>query len=108
MTIKKDLQAVCKELNNLAKKLEKLIPAFEKTEKPRLKPAKTAPQKKAAAPTDTQIVLNYIKRSKKGVDTATLMKKTGFDQKKIWNIIFRATKRGIIQKVGKGLYSGVK
>ena len=49
------------------------------------KPAKKAPAtKKAATVTATDQVLKIINRSKKGVNTATLMKKTGFDQKKAW------------------------
>jgi hypothetical protein len=51
-------------------------------------------------------VLNIIKRSKKGVNTATLMTKTGFDQRKIWSIINRASKAGKIKRAGKGIYLG--
>ncbi|MBW1763853.1 MAG: hypothetical protein JRJ23_03795 [Deltaproteobacteria bacterium] len=70
-------------------------------------PAKKAPaKKKTAQPTATDQVLNIIKRSKKGVNTATLMTKTGFDQRKIWSIINRASKAGKIKRAGKGIYIG--
>jgi uncharacterized protein (UPF0335 family) len=36
------------------------------------------------------------------------MKKTGFDQKKIRNIIFRTQKQGKIQRAERGIYVGVK
>jgi len=52
--------------------------------------------------------LNVINRSKKGVDTATLMKKTGFNQKKIANILHRTFKAGKIKRADKGIYVGVK
>jgi predicted transcriptional regulator len=118
MTITKDLQTVSKELTKLVKQTEKLAAAFEKAEKPKansVKPkakakaviTKKAPVK-AAKKTDTDQVLAIINRSKKGVDTATLMKKTGFNQKKVRNIIFRTYKQGKITRVEKGIYVGVK
>jgi hypothetical protein len=36
--------------------------------------------------------MTIINRSKKGVDTAALMKKTGFNQKKVLNILYRTYK----------------
>ncbi len=75
-------------------------------------PAKKAPAKKAIArkkapqATATDKILKIIKRSKKGVDVLTLKKKTGFDDKKVRNIIFRASKEGKIKKSGRGIYVG--
>jgi predicted Rossmann fold nucleotide-binding protein DprA/Smf involved in DNA uptake len=121
MTITKDLQAISKELMKLATKTEKLAAALGKAEKPKAKSVRTKPKTKAVskkAPakggkktdtdTDTDKVLAIINRSKKGVDTATLMKKTGFDQKKVRNILNRTYKQGKITRVGKGIYVGVK
>jgi hypothetical protein len=51
-------------------------------------------------------ILKIIKRSKKGVDVPTLKKKTGFDDKKVRNIVFRASKEGRIKKSGRGVYVG--
>jgi hypothetical protein len=36
------------------------------------------------------------------------MKKTGFDQKKVRNILFRTYKQGKITRAEKGIYVGVK
>ena len=70
-------------------------------------PAKKAPAKKAAGQaTATDQVLKIIKRSKKGVDVPTLKKKTGFNDKKVRNIVFRAAKEGRIKKSGRGIYVG--
>ena len=118
MTITKDLQAISKELTNLAKQTEKLAAQLGKVEKPKAKSVKTntkakaviikkAPAK-AAKKTDTDKVLEIINRSKKGVDTATLIKKTGFDQKKVRNMLNRTYKQGKITRVEKGIYVGVK
>jgi hypothetical protein len=69
--------------------------------------AKKAPaKKKAAQVTATDQILNIIKRSKKGVDVPSLKKKTGFDDKKVRNIVFRAAKEGRIKKSGRGIYVG--
>ena len=117
MTITKDLQAISKELTKLVKQTEKLVAALGKAEKPQAKSVKTKTKAKAVtkkAPakggkkTDTDKVLEIINRSKKGVDTATLMKKTGFDQKKVRNILHRTYKQGKITRVEKGSYVGVK
>ncbi|MBW2054398.1 MAG: GIY-YIG nuclease family protein [Deltaproteobacteria bacterium] len=113
--IKKDLQAVNKELKALVKKTESLLKAVDKLEKPKVlkkpkaKPAKTkapmkAAVKKAAPVTTADTVLAIIKRYKKGVGTAALMEKTGYNQKKIFNLVFKLRKQGKIKSVGKGVY----
>jgi hypothetical protein len=114
--MKRELTAVQKKLTTLKLKVDKLISAVEKSDAKVAKPskakavkapAKKAPaKKKAARITDTDKVLNIIKRSKKGVDTATLVKKTGFNEKKIRNIVFRASKQGKIKRAEKGIYVG--
>jgi predicted Rossmann fold nucleotide-binding protein DprA/Smf involved in DNA uptake len=113
MTMTKDLQAIGKELTKLIKQIEKLAAALEKTEKPKATSVTTkvvtkkAPAK-AAKKTDTDKLLEIINRSKKGIDTATLMKKTGFNQKKVRNMLNRTYKQGKITRVEKGIYVGVK
>jgi hypothetical protein len=49
-------------------------------------------------------VLKILKRSKKGVDVPGLMKKTGFNEIKVRNIVYRAFKSRKIKRVGRGLY----
>jgi lambda repressor-like predicted transcriptional regulator len=117
MTITKDLQTVSKELMKLVKQTEKLAAELGKAEKPNAKSVKTKTKAKAvikkasvkaAKKTDTHKVLAIINRSKKGVDTAALMKKTGFNQKKVRNILQRTYKQGKITRADKGIYVGVK
>ena len=119
MTIAQDLKVLNKNIQSLGKTLDRLLKAVEKGEKPKAQPtkkitAKKAPAikkapvtKKAAQPTATDEILKIIKRSKKGVDAPTLIKKTGFNQKKVRNILFRIYKQGRIKRVGKGIYTGV-
>lgn len=71
----------------------------------RAKTAAKAPKKKAAAaPTAAETVYKIISRSKKGADMATLMKKTGYDRKKVANIIYKLSKQGQIKSIDKGVY----
>ena len=111
MTVtKRDLQSLQRQIKAIEKKMEKLIAAVEESEKAKTTkraPAKKAPaKKKPSQPTATDQVLNIIKRSKKGVNAATLMTKTGFDLKKVRNILARAYKMGKIKRVEKGIYIG--
>ena len=125
--LKKNLKALNKELKALVKKTESLMKAADRIGKAETAKAKKAPpkrtpkakavkkvtaknapaRKRSAKLTDTDKVLNIIKRSKKGVSTQSLIKKTGFDTKKIRNMIFRATKMGKIKSVSRGVYVGV-
>jgi hypothetical protein len=107
MIYKKDLTALKRNVTSLGKKVDYLLKAFEKDAK--AKPAKKAPvKKKATKATATDQILKIVNISKKGVDIATIKKKTGFDDKKIRNIVFRAYKEGKINRVGRGLYIGTK
>jgi hypothetical protein len=138
MTTKKELTALQKDIKAIGKKLERLLKAVEKSEtkptraskaKPvKAKTAKKAPSKKAVkaktakkapkekAPakqkatkiTATDQVLNIINASEKGVDAPSLMKETGFNQKKVTNILHRSFKAGKIKRADKGIYVGVK
>jgi putative endonuclease len=109
MTIsKKDLQALNKDVKALGNKIDKLLAAAGKKAKATKRvSAKKAPAKKRTAKlTATDQVLKIINRSKKGVDVASLMKKTGFNEKKVWNILHRVYKQGRIQRAGRGIYIG--
>jgi len=116
--LKSPAQHASEALKVLTKQTEKLIKAVEKFEKDKAakkakakaKPAKKAAakkapaKKKAAAQTATEQVVNLIKRSRKGIDVPTLIKKTGFEDKKIRNIVFKASKAGEIKRAGRGIY----
>jgi len=126
--LKKDLEAILKALNGLAQKVEKLQEQIGEETKPTKKSKAKAVKKKAvkktpikkiaakkAAPkkavrkkakpvTAADTVLAIIKRYKKGVGNAALMEKTGYNQKKIANLVFKLRKQGKIKSVDKGVY----
>ena len=123
--LKRDLQAVKRDIKALEKKLEKLLKAYEKPQrakaarkvkrktvkaktKPRAVAKKATRRKRAPQMTATEQILKIVRRSRKGVNVPTLKAKTGFQDKKVRNIIFRASKEGKIKKVGRGIYVGAK
>ena len=53
----------------------------------------------------TDKVLSVIKRSSKGVGIVRLKTRTGLEDKKIRNIVFRLSKQGTIKRVGRGVYT---
>jgi hypothetical protein len=131
--LQKSLQSVVKTLNALAKKLDAISIKLDAPAKPGPKPKavkkaapkkvvkksapkkvvkKSAPKKvvkksapkKAAAPTAAQTILKIIGRNKKGLNTAALIGKSGFNAKKVQNTVFRLKKQGIIVTPKKGVY----
>jgi predicted nucleic acid-binding Zn-ribbon protein len=130
--LKKNLQSVNKDLKALAKKVDRMTVTVGKLEKQKTlktkpvkktvakaKPvkkvaAKKAPVKKAAVKkpaakkpvklTAADTVLGVIKRYRKGVDVSTLMEKTGFNKRKIYDNVKVLKKRGKIKSAGIGVY----
>ena len=110
--LKKSLQSVNKDLNALSKKVDKIIVAASKLEKPKTVKKKAVKKvavkkpaaKKAVKLTAADTMFAVINRSKKGVGVAELMKKTEFDLKKTYNIIYKLKSQGKIKSVEKGVY----
>ena len=119
--LKREFKSVLKSLKALSQKTEKMIKTLDKLEKsqmgkktrvkakPKAKSIKKAPVRKLVASKKTKLtaadtILSVIKRSRKGVDTAALTKKTGLEDRKIWDITYRLKKQGKIKKDRKGLY----
>jgi predicted transcriptional regulator of viral defense system len=65
---------------------------------------KTQVARRKTSLTAVDIVLDTIKRSKQGIDFTQIQAKTGFDEKKIRNIIFRLNKTGKIKRQSRGIY----
>ncbi len=52
----------------------------------------------------TETILQRILRAKNGVEIDTLVKETGYDRRKIYNIIYRLKNRGQVKNKSKGVY----
>ena len=90
-------------LNDRLDRLEKLIKAIA----PRSR--RSAAKSNDASPTNaTETVLELIKRSKNGIGIAEVREQTGYDDKKLRNIIFRLNKIEKIMRVSRGSYKAVE
>ena len=122
--LKRNLQSILKGLKALTEKVErghKQLAKFEKTQvtekaKPRTKvkakqvrkaPARRPVSRKTVKITAVDSVLGIIRNSKGEVTTTQIIKKTGFSNKKIFDIISRAKKQGKVKTVARGVYKKV-
>lgn len=131
-SVTKDLKSLTKKTEKIAKRLQKIEKAQaakkskvkakakkakKKAVKKRVakkrvtkrrvvkkKVAKKRVVKKATKVTAIDTVMGIIKKSRKGVDTATLRKKTGFEARKLRDLIYRLNKQGKIKSARKGFY----
>lgn len=111
-TLAKGVEAIAEKVDEVAKSQSVVKPKRKKqstaTKKVKAvkKTAQKATKKKEVKPaTDGDKVLAIIGRSKKGASTAAIMQKTGYNQKKIANIIYRLRKQQKIRSVEKGVYT---
>ncbi len=107
--LKKDVQAMLKSLKQATAKTETMIKKLENIEKTNPAKKSTAKAKPKVTKKPVKIsaaatVLAIIKRSRKGVDVATLKNKTGFESRKISNIVQRFKREGKIKSGGRGIY----
>ena len=110
--LQRDLKAILKTIYSLAQKVEKMQKEVDnkiktnKKQKP--KAVKKAPTnkvvvRKTAPASAADKIFAIIKRSK-GVNIETLMNKTGYERKAVYNVIYKLTKQGKIKTVTKGVY----
>jgi hypothetical protein len=122
--LKKDLRALSKKLEALVGKVDKVKKDIDKleggavagkgagktraTRKTNVRAKGRIKRKKGVAVTATDRVINMIKRSKQGLDVPTLIKRSGFEDRKVRNILARAFKQGRIARAGRGIYAAQK
>ncbi len=107
-----------------SKKVDKIIVEVGKLEKPKAKAVKVKSAKKTVAKakpvkkvvskkttakktvklTAADTLFGIIKKYKKGIDVATLMEKTGFNRRKIYDNVKLLKKQGKIKSAGIGVY----
>lgn len=127
-TVGEGLRTLAQGVNAIAEKLEGLANVRDgqrskpdtkekpdrevKAETPKAKTAgksakKTTPRgKKGTAASD--IVYEIFDSAKGPVDFAILVEKTGFEKKKLHNILYRLKSQGKVKSVGKGVYAKVR
>ncbi|NVM22628.1 MAG: hypothetical protein HWN68_12725 [Desulfobacterales bacterium] len=92
--------------------LEKAVKGRETAKKTAgsAKPSEVAAAKKKRASTvksqatDSDKVLQIVKKYRAGTDVGTIKARTGFEDKKIRNILFKLGKKDEIERAGRGVY----
>ena len=88
-----------------ARKKKPAKPKRAKVKKKRTaKKSKPTPKKKAKSATASNTVLAVISKAPKGIKTADIKTKTGFDEKKVYNIVFKLKQQGKIKTIRRGVY----
>jgi hypothetical protein len=92
------------DINNLHARLDKLEQLIYQKQPgaKRSAPPRTAKRKSASA-----VVLEIIANHPRGTNFKTIKAATGFDDKKLRNIIFRLDKIGKIQRINRGIYKKI-
>lgn len=110
-TLAQGVEVIAGKVDEVAKSQSRVKPRMKKsstastTTKVAKKPLRKAINKKdIGSTTAADTVLTIISRSKKGVNTATIKEKTGYNQKKVANIIYKLKKQGRIKTAQKGVY----
>lgn len=101
-----------KDINRLVARidsLEKLIRATSISKKRRMAPGKDTVKGRVlpdkSSKTASDVTLGAIKKFKDGAGFAEIQAKTGFEDKKLRNIIFRLYKIGKIARKSRGIYA---
>jgi hypothetical protein len=124
---KSELRKVIRGLEELIRKAEKIEKGLSeegtaaagkrgagrpRTRKRAMAQKRVAPRKMSAqagkGPTATGMVFGIIKKSRRGATTTQIRNGTGFDEKKIWNVINRLKSLGKIKSARRGIYVTIK
>lgn len=102
----RDLMADVQRINSTLERATraKSSPASPKVSAGKKDPSRKPVVKKVKKESPKVEVLKTIKRHKKGIDTATLIKITGFADSTVRNVVYRAAKEGTIKRVRRGVY----
>ncbi len=112
-TLAQGVEAIADKVDEASKaksRSARKAPAQKETAPPKPAPqakkpaAKTPAKKTAKSATAVDTVMTLISRSDKGVSAADIKSKTGFDQKKVANIVYKLKKQNKIKSIDKGVY----
>ena len=105
---RKDIEKLADQMDRLEKLIRKTNSALTITRKSGLPKGSIRRGKSDnTSVTASSLVFDVIAGQKKGADFKTIQDKTGFDEKKIRNIIFRLNKIGKITRKNRGTYIAI-
>lgn len=96
---KRDVEAINARLD----RIEKLLQAATAARSRRSTAARNAVKPSGATASDA--VLEVIRKNQDGIRFSEIQIKTGFDEKKLRNIIFRLHKLNRIKRINRGVYT---
>ena len=100
----RELRKISKTLNDLARKVDQVATKAVGTTKVVARPTKKPPKKAQGRKSAPDVIMALIKARKRGVDTATLRAKTGFDSQKVRSIVWELFRKSKIERIDRGLY----
>ena len=103
------------DIDKILKRIDRLETLIKSSKAPGKRRAQKSSRKRSvqkkrstrgrATMTATEKVIRIIKRSPSGIDVPTLKARSGFEDKKVRNIVFRLCKEGTIKRIGRGVYT---
>ena len=101
---KRDVDKLIERMDRLEKAIKTSNLYNESSHISRPKSSKASPSASRSSDSSTGVVLEVIKRFKKGVGFSEIRKRTDFDEKKLRNIIYRLHKTKKIVRKSRGIY----
>lgn len=96
---KKDIEKLTARMDRLEQLLRQMLEEDDHRGIQRRKTPSRSPGK------DTEIVLRTIAESEDGATIPEILQQTGFDEKKLRNILYRLHKKGAIRRLNRGVYA---
>ena len=69
------------------------------------KPAASRKKTAGGPATSTEVIFTLIQQSTQAIDSAELARETGYNRKKVTNILYKLNKQNKIKRVGRGTYT---
>lgn len=101
---KKDVDKLMNKLDQIEKLIKATVGPAKRARQASIKNNRGAIVKGRSGSTAVNQVFEVIKGFKQGAGLPDIKEKTGFDEKKVRNIIFRLNKNGVIQRQSRGVY----
>ncbi|MDP4978896.1 MAG: hypothetical protein NWQ21_05530 [Desulfobacterales bacterium] len=101
---KKDVDKLMNKLDQIEKLLKSTAGPVKRGRQASIKNNRGPKVKGRSGSTAVNKVFEVIKGFKQGAGLPDIKEKTGFDEKKVRNIIFRLNKNGVIQRQSRGVY----
>jgi hypothetical protein len=101
---KKDVDKLMNKLEQIEKLLKSTGGSAKRGRQVSIKNNRGKKGKGRSGSTAVNQVFEVIKEFKQGAGLPDIKEKTGFDEKKVRNIIFRLNKNGVIKRQSRGVY----